>query len=203
MAAELEVVVADDSDHFRRGLTAVLSAEPDIRVVGEAATGDELVELVEELAPDAALVDLRMPGGGGVAAIGRIRRVSPVTRVIVLTVSDDDEDLLSALVAGAHGYLLKDTAIERVARALHEAAQGGSPLSPAAASTLWVAYASLLQEVHQATDRERRVLQLLTRGVEPGAIARDLDLEPQVVAHELLDIAAKADLASRFRVAGR
>lgn len=202
---EIDVVLADDSEHFRHGLSAVLATEPDLHVVGEAADGDTLIDLVDRLAPDVAVVDLRMPGTGGVAAIAAVRAVSPVTRVVVLTVSDDDEDLLAAIVAGAHGYLLKDSAIEQVPIAIREVLEGGAPLSPAVAAALWSEYSSLLAagRVPEALHpTEEGILRLLSQGASPGQIATSLDIPRPVVSHELRDLVEKVHLVSRVVAAG-
>ena len=196
----IEVVLADDSEHFRHGLAAVLRTEPDLRIVGEAASGEELIELVGRHAPDVAVVDLRMPGTGGVAAISAVRAISPVTRVVVLTVSDDDEDLLAAIVAGAHGYLLKDSAIEQVPAAIHDVLEGGSPLSPVVAAALWTEYSSLLAagRIPEALDpNEECVLRLLSNGASPGQIATSLNIPRPVVEHEVRDLVEKVHLAAQ------
>jgi DNA-binding NarL/FixJ family response regulator len=200
----IDVVLADDAEHFRRGLVAVLATEPDLNVVGEAADGAELVDLVERLAPDVAVVDLRMPGIGGLAAIATIHDISPITRIVVLTVSDDDEDLLAAIAAGAHGYLLKDTAIEQVPPAIREVVEGGAPLSPAIAAALWAEYTALLAAGWTPVLRppEVGVLRLMSEGASAGQISTRLDLPPAVVAHELRDLLDKVHLVTRVRTMG-
>src|SRR5947209_12205050 len=110
----IRVVVSDDHELFRRGLKMVLEAEDDIQVVAEAADGQEAVSRVEELAPDVVLMDVRMPRMGGIEATRAIRQLYPTTRIIVLTVSDEQDDLYGAVKAGANGYLLNEVLIEEV-----------------------------------------------------------------------------------------
>ncbi|HEY4402320.1 MAG TPA: response regulator transcription factor, partial [Acidimicrobiia bacterium] len=114
----IRVVIVDDHALFRRGLDLVLSEEPDIKVVGEAADGIEAVHRAEEMAPDVVVMDVRMPRSTGIEAARRIRERLPDTKVIMLTVSDSEEDLYAAVKAGASGYLLKEISIEELADAV-------------------------------------------------------------------------------------
>src|SRR5260370_5487149 len=132
----IDVVLADDADHYRHGLAAVIGGEPDMRLVGEASDGRAAVALVAELVPDVAILDLRMPGMDGVRATRAIRAASPVTRVLMLTVSDDADELRAAFLAGAHGYLLKDADIDEVPVAIRQVAMGAAPLSAPIATAL-------------------------------------------------------------------
>src|SRR5271170_6178813 len=124
----LRVVLADDHHFFREGLRGVL-VEDDITVVGEAANGEEAVALVGKLTPDVLVIDLNMPGSGGVDAIRRIVASSPAVEVVVLTVSADGADVLQALAAGASSYLLKDTRTDELAACIRQAAGGYTVLS--------------------------------------------------------------------------
>src|SRR4051794_13389136 len=127
----IRVVISDDHQLFRRGLKMVLEAEEDIEVVGEAAGGQEALARVEELAPDLVLMDVRMPRMGGIEATRAIRQLFPTTRIIVLTVSDEQDDLYGAVKAGANGYLLKEVSIGEVADAVRKVYAGESLLSAA------------------------------------------------------------------------
>ncbi|HUR22821.1 MAG TPA: response regulator transcription factor, partial [Acidimicrobiales bacterium] len=122
----IRVVISDDHDLFRRGLKMVLEAEEDIEVVAEAADGQEALVRVEELAPDVVLMDVRMPRMGGIEATRLIRQLFPTTRIIVLTVSDEEDDIYGAVKAGANGYLLKEVSIEEVADAVRAVFAGQS-----------------------------------------------------------------------------
>lgn len=198
----IDVVLADDSEHFRRGMEAVLSTDDRLRVVGVAKDGEELIDLVDRLAPDVAVVDLRMPRLDGVAATRAIRAISPVTRVLMLTVSDEDEDLLAAVVAGAHGYLLKETAIEDIPDAILEVTGGGAPLSPPMAAALWHEYSELLgarRTPPVLLARQEQALQLLSQGVATDQIAVGLGVSRMVVEHDLFDAFEKVRLVGGIR----
>src|SRR3979409_71243 len=132
----IRVVIVDDHALFRRGLDLVLSEEPDIKVVGEAADGIEAVHRAEEMTPDVVVMDVRMPRSTGIEAARRIRERLPDTKVIMLTVSDSEEDLYAAVKAGASGYLLKEVSIEELADAVRAAPRGHSLISPSMAAKL-------------------------------------------------------------------
>ncbi|MGH9188580.1 MAG: response regulator [Acidimicrobiales bacterium] len=190
MAVEpIRVLVCDDHELFRRGLRMVLEAEEGIEVVAEAADGGEAVAGVEELAPDVVLMDLRMPRMDGMEATRTIRRLFPTTRIIVLTVSDEDDDLLGAVRAGANGYLLKEVSIEEVADAVRAVVGGKSLLSPALAS-------KLLAELGGGTeatlsDRELEVLRLVALGKGNTEVAEQLGVPESTVRNHLGNILAK------------
>ena len=120
----IRVLIADDQALFRRGLDVVLGIEDHIKVVAEAENGEEAVSKAEELAPDVVLMDVRMPRINGIEAARRIRDISPTTKILMLTVSDEEEDLYEAVKAGATGYLLKEISIEEVANAIRAVVTG-------------------------------------------------------------------------------
>ena len=181
-AQPIRVLVCDDHELFRRGLRMVLEAEEGIEVVAEAADGVEAVGRVEDLAPDVVLMDVRMPRMGGIEATREIRRRFPMTRIIVLSVSDEEDDLYGAFKAGANGYLLKEVSIEEVADAARAVASGQSLLSPSLASRLLAEMGG--DRGDALTDREAEVLRLVARGLETSAIASELGIgEPSVRNH--------------------
>ncbi|MGH9033319.1 MAG: response regulator, partial [Acidimicrobiia bacterium] len=149
-SGSIRVVIVDDHALFRRGLDRVLGDEPDIEVVGEAADGVEAISRVRELTPDIVIMDVRMPRASGIEAARTIRAVTPETKVIMLTVSDLEEDLYEAVKAGVNGYLLKEVAIPEVADAVRAVAAGHSLVSPSMASKLFTEFNVLAQ---QADDR--------------------------------------------------
>src|SRR5262249_50617252 len=128
-AESLRVLIVDDHDLFRTGLRNLLE-EQGVQIVGEAAGGAEAVKIVRELAPDVVVMDLDMPGMGGVDATRHITGIAPLTRVVMLTISEDDSDVMDAILAGACGYLLKDSSIQELMAGSPPAAIGGSPISP-------------------------------------------------------------------------
>ncbi len=125
----IRVVVADDQALFRRGLSVVLAASEDIEVVGEASDGEEAVAKAQELTPDVVLMDVRMPRLSGIEAARHIRRILPATEILMLTVSDEEEDLYESVKAGANGYLLKEIAIEEIAETVRDRSAPGGHLA--------------------------------------------------------------------------
>ena len=148
------MLVVDDHALFRRGLEMVLAQESDIEVVGEAGDGAEAVEKAADLLPDVVLMDVRMPRRSGIEACTGIKDVAPSTRIIMLTISDEEGDLYEAIKAGATGYLLKEISIDEVATAIRAVAGGQSLISPAMASKLLTEFASLMRK-HDERSRSR------------------------------------------------
>ncbi len=159
----IRVLLADDHGLVRDGLTRLLASVSDIEVVAAAADGPEAVRLAEEHRPDVISMDLRMPGMDGSEATRRLLQADPATQVVILTSFSERDEILSALDAGAIGYLLKDAEPDELIRGIRAAAQGDSPLAPKAARTLIGSRSSA--PGHGLTDREREVLRLVTRGL--------------------------------------
>src|ERR1700722_6587227 len=155
----IRVLIADDQALFRRGLYAVLGIEDNIEVVAEAQDGEDAIARAEELAPDVVLMDVRMPRINGIEAARRIRDLLPTTKILMLTVSDEEEDLYEAIKAGANGYLLKEISVEEVAEAIRAVHQGQSLISPSMASKLLTEFTSLSK---QAAEREQFPTPVLT-----------------------------------------
>jgi DNA-binding NarL/FixJ family response regulator len=208
----IRVLVADDHDMFRRGLTIVLESEGDIVVVGEAPDGEVAVAKAAELAPDIILMDVRMPHLDGIAATRRIRRSFPTSRIIMLTVSDEEEDLFAAIKAGANGYLLKAVSIDQVADAVRAVMAGASLLSPTMAAKLVtefsVADASSPDRpgepvsATRLTPQELDVLKRVARGEANGDIADRLGVSESAVRNHVANILAKVQLRSRLDAGG-
>ena len=203
----VRVLVADDHDLFRSGLRTLLE-EHGVHVVGEAATGDAAVRAVRELAPDVVVMDLNMPVLDGVQATREIVATSPLTRVVVLTVSDEDADVMDAILAGACGYLLKDAAIDQLVAGIHAAAVGESLVSPhIAAKVLQRLRASRADtdaaEVIRAelSEREIEVLKLVASGLENAEIAARLHISPKTVKNHLSNIFMKLQFENRIQAA--
>ena len=204
----IRVVISDDHELFRRGLRMVLEAEEDIQVVAEAADGQEAVQRVEELAPDVVLMDVRMPRMGGIEATRLIRQLFPTTRIIVLTVSDEEDDIYGAVKAGANGYLLKEVSIEEVADAVRGVFGGESLISAALASKLLAEFSGQPKAVDdhvptspRLTEREVAVLKLVALGHENVEIARELDVSESTVRNHVANILSKLQLRSQIEPA--
>ncbi|WP_327672121.1 MULTISPECIES: response regulator transcription factor [unclassified Streptomyces] len=196
-AAKLRVVVVDDHTVMRAGVVALLAPEPGIEVVGEADDGRSGVALVEDLHPDVALLDLRMPGLDGVAATERMVAGPSRTRVLILTTYDTDTEIERAVEAGAIGYLLKDTTREQLVDAIRSAARGETVLAPRVAQKL---VAKLRRPTQTAlTAREVDVLTAVADGLSNPDIAKRLVIGEATVKTHLLRIFAKLDVSDRTR----
>ena len=201
------VLVVDDHDLFRTGLRTLLE-EHGVHVVGEASTGDEAVRRARDLAPNVVVMDLNMPGMTGVEATRRIVNSAPLTRIVVLTISDQDNDVLDAIVAGACGYLLKDASIEDLLRGIHAAAVGESLISPhiaakvlqrvRAASTLPGGADAIRSEL---SEREIEVLKLIANGKDNAEIATELFISPKTVKNHISNILMKLQIENRIQAA--
>jgi DNA-binding NarL/FixJ family response regulator len=191
----LSVLIADDHPVVREGLRGMLAAEPGIRIVAEAASGDEAVVLTIRHQPDVVLMDLRMPGGDGVQATAGILAARPGTRVIVLTTYESDADIVRAVEAGAAGYLLKDTPIPDLVTAIRAAARGETVLGPTVAGRL----VSHLRRppVEPLSGRETEVLSLVARGKTNADIGRALFISEATVKTHLLRAFGKLGVSDR------
>ena len=200
----IRVLICDDHDLFRHGLRMVLEVEEGIEVVAEAADGEQAVAKVEELAPDVVLMDVRMPRMGGIEATRVIRQLFPTTRIIVLTVSDEEDDLYGAVKAGANGYLLKEVSIEEVADAVRAVFGGQSLISPSLASKLLNEFGgrtSAPTMPGRLSDRELEVLRMVALGLENPEIAGRLSVPESTVRNHVANILVKLQLRSQIETA--
>ncbi len=198
----LHILIADDHPLFRKGMRALLASLPDIEVVGEAATGDEAITLAATLQPDVILMDLQMPGGGGLAATRQIVQTSPHIRVLVVTLFEDDDSVFTALRAGARGYVLKDVDEAEMLRAIQAVGHGEAIFSPAIATRVLDFFAAARLAVPKEvfptlTEREREILQLIAQGHTNTDIARELSLSAKTVGNYVSNIYSKLQVADR------
>jgi DNA-binding NarL/FixJ family response regulator len=196
-AEGVRVVLADDHDLFRTGLRNLLE-EQDVEVIGEAGNGQDAIRCVRELAPEVVVMDLKMPGIGGVEATRQITAIAPLTRVLVLTISDQDNDVLDAILAGACGYLLKDSSIQELMAGIRAAAIGESLISPLIASKVLrhvrsTSSVPAIAETIRAelSDREIEVLKLIANGKDNAQIAAELHISPKRVKSHIRNILMK------------
>lgn len=201
----LRVVLADDHPVVRGGLRALLDTIDGFEVVGEAADGAAAVREVQLTRPDVVLMDVRMPGVGGVEAARRIRDATPETAVLMLTMYDDDATVFTAMQAGARGYLLKGAEQEEIVAAIRAVASGQAIFGPGVAAQVLGYFATPptgrataeAAPFPELTDRERDILDLLAAGRRTAAIADDLHLSPKTVSNHLTSVFAKLEVADR------
>ncbi|WP_332662993.1 response regulator transcription factor [Aeromicrobium sp.] len=202
------VLVVDDHAVFRAGMMAVLSGMDGIEVVGEAPDGESAVELVSETRPEVVLMDLRMPGMGGLVATSQITEKHPGVAVIVLTMNDDPDSVFAALRAGARGYLLKESGADDVERTIAAVARGEAVFGPRVAEQVVGFFAGAAsrrgpEAFPELTAREREVLDLVARGLDNASIARRLFLSEKTVRNRVSDVLTKLQVASRAEAVAR
>lgn len=204
----LHILIVDDHPLFRKGMRTLLESLPDLRVIGEAATGQEAIDKAASLQPDLVLMDLQMPDGGGLHATQMITTTSPHIKVLVVTLFEDDDSVFAALRAGARGYILKDAKEDEMLRAIRAVASGEAIFSPAIAVRLMDYFAtqqaSIPKEVFpELTEREREILNLIARGETNSAIAEHLTISLKTVRNHVANIYSKLQVADRAQAAIR
>jgi DNA-binding NarL/FixJ family response regulator len=194
----------DDQELFRRGLTMLLSVEPDIQIVGEAGDGATAAALAAASSPDIVLMDVRMPKLSGIEAITAVRNAAPDARIVMLTVSDEEADLYEAIKGGASGYLLKDASTDEVAQAVRVVADGQSLISPSMAMKLLDEFKQMSRTdrsqpaTPRLTERELEVLRLVAQGLNNREIAKQLFISENTVKNHVRNILEKLQLHSRM-----
>ena len=207
-AEPIRAMIVDDHALFRRGLEMVLEEEPDIELVGQASDGAEAVEKAAESLPDVVLMDIRMPRSSGIEACRAMKEEAPSAKIVILTISDEEEDLFEAIRAGASGYLLKDIPLDEVADAVRAVHGGQSLINPSMAGKLLTEFATLAnrdneeraQEVPapRLTEREMQVLKLVARGMNNRDIAKELFISENTVKNHVRNILEKLQIHSRM-----
>ena len=203
----VRVLVVDDHDLFRKGLCRLIGQEDGLTVVGEARSGDAAVRGAAELLPDVVVMDLNMPGISGVEATRRLLEVSPHSAVLMLTATDDEENVINAVLAGASGYLLKDAKLSEIVRGVWAAATGQSLIAPRVAGGLLARLRRPTprkqpeQKPPALSPRELDVLRLLVAGCETIEIGRRLHLSPSTVKHHVSSTLEKLGVDNRVQAA--
>jgi len=198
LTSVIRIVIADDHPIFRKGITFSLSSFDDLDVVGQASTGEEALQLCKELQPDVVLIDLKMPGQGGVATIRALHEDLPEVQTIALTNFQWGELVEEAISSGAIGYLLKDVAEEELAKSIRLAHQGVPTLAPEAGKALVEMVANRTPQLgHNLTKRERQVLALMVQARSNHEIAHELVITPATVKFHVRRIRSKLGTSSR------
>jgi DNA-binding NarL/FixJ family response regulator len=202
---EIHTLIADDHPIFRDGLRALLESVPDMQVVGEAASGDEVLARAAALQPDVILMDIKMPGLNGIEATRRILQTNPHIRVLILTMFEDDESVFAAMRAGARGYLLKGAVQEETLRAIRAVASGEAIFGPAVAERLMRYFSSTrsggksgpARFFPELTEREYEILALIAQRKSNAEMASSLVLSPKTVRNHVSNILSKLQVADR------
>ena len=204
----IRVLIADDHALFRHGLEMVLNDEDGIELVGQACDGAEAVQMAGEAVPDVVLMDIRMPKTSGIEAARRMKEVAPSAKIVILTISDEEEDLFEAIRAGASGYLLKDIPLDEVADAVRSVYGGQSLINPSMAGKLLTEFATLAKRddeeraqelpAPRLTEREMQVLKLVARGMNNRDIAKELFISENTVKNHVRNILEKLQIHSRM-----
>src|SRR5215467_1971533 len=207
-AEPIRTLIVDDHALFRRGLEMVLESEPGIELVGEAGDGEEAVRVAGESLPDVVLMDIRMPRSSGIEACRALKDVAPSAKIVMLTISDEEEDLFAAIRAGASGYLLKDIPLDEVAGAVRAVHGGQSLINPSMAAKLLTEFAALARRDEEEppqqvpaprlTEREIEVLRLVARGMNNRDIAKELFISENTVKNHVRNILEKLQIHSRM-----
>lgn len=194
MSEKIKIFVADDHPIVREGLVAVLETQADFEIVGEAADGQEVIEKVAETDANILFLDLAMPRKDGVQVIEFLQQQNSPTKVIIFTVFDTDERIITAIKAGAKGYLLKGASRQEIFNAVRVVSQGGSLLQPAIASKV---FQHISQDVAALSPREMEVLKLLSKGLKNSTLAQELFISERTVKFHVSAILGKLGVKNR------
>lgn len=203
MTEPIRIVIADDHPLFREGVSHSLAAEPDLAVVGQAGSGEETLRLTTELAPDVVLLDIGMPGWGGLVTVEKLSQACPATNVVMLTAFDDEDRLLAAFKGGARGYVVKGVGVHDLANIVRLVAAGDVYVSRSLA-------ASLLSELtgnrpqdplSELSEREHQVLSLVAEGLTNREIGERVHLAEKTVKNHMTNILGKLRVRSRVEAA--
>ena len=203
MTEAIRVLVVDDHPLFRQGVVQALGSERDLKIVGEAASGEEALTLACALLPDVVLLDISMPGWGGLITVEKITTACPATVIVMLTVSEDKDKLLTAFKAGARAYVLKGVSARELGNVLRAAVAGEVYVSPSLASEMLVSLTrgKAPDPLQELTDREREILSLIGNGLTNREIGERIFLSEKTIKHYVTNILQKLQVRSRVEAA--
>jgi DNA-binding NarL/FixJ family response regulator len=199
---KISILIADDEPSFRSGLRALLKSANELALVGEAATGGEVIRLAADLQPDMILMDINMPGVNGIEATRRILNTSPHIGILILTMFEDDDSVFAAMRAGARGYLLKGVLKAEILRAIQTVSAGGVVFGAAIAQRMMRYFAGIkpvgpADLFPELTDREREILSMIAQGRNNAEIAQRLTLSSKTIRNHITNIFSKLQVADR------
>lgn len=205
---KIRILVCDDHEILRKGIVQLLKLQSGFQVIGEAANGVEVVKMAETLRPDVILMDVQMPEMDGIKAVERIRDKDKAVKIIMLTISDDDEDLFNAIKNGANGYLLKNMNLEELFSHVKKVYDGETPFSPGLANKVLLQFSQMAHSVkeqekpdYDLTVREKEVLKLVSQGKSNKYIAENLYISEHTVKKHLQHILEKLHVSNRYEAA--
>jgi len=203
MSQSIEILVVDDHPLFRQGVVGSLALVADFKVVGETSSGEEALALALELMPDVVLLDVSMPGWGGIVTAEKMALACPATAVVMLTAADDKDKLLAALKAGARGYVLKGVSAKELADVVRAACAGEVYVSPSIAAEMLVSLTrgKAPDPLQELTEREREILQLIGTGLTNREIGEKIFLSEKTIKHYVTNILQKLQVRSRVEAA--
>jgi DNA-binding NarL/FixJ family response regulator len=207
-APPIRILIADDHQLFRDGLKALLLSAPDAQIVGEATTGEEVINLASKLQPDVILMDLQMPGVNGIEATRQIIQTNSHLKILMVTMFEDDHSVFAAMRAGAQGYVLKGAKHAEMLRAIRAVSNGEAIFSPSIAARMMDFFANmrpaqLPQSFPELSDREREVLDLIAQDYKNADIAAKLFISPKTARNHVSNILGKLQVADRAEAAAR
>jgi DNA-binding NarL/FixJ family response regulator len=203
MADPVRVLVADDHPLFREGVVHSLSSEPDLAVIGQAASGEEALRLARDLLPDIVLLDIDMPGLDGLMTAEKITAACPAVKIVMLTVFENEDKMLAAFKAGARGYVLKGVSARELANVVRAAAQGEVYVSPSLAAEILIALTRShpVDPLEELTEKELEILKLVGRGLTNREIGQKLHLAEKTIKHYITNILQKLQVRNRVEAA--
>lgn len=203
MTQSIEILVVDDHPLFRQGVVGSLALVPDFKVVGETSSGEDALALALGLMPDVVLLDVSMPGWGGIVTAEKMALACPATAIVMLTAADDKDKLLAALKAGARGYVLKGVSAKELADVVRAACAGEVYVSPSIAAEMLVSLTrgKAPDPLQELTEREREILQLIGTGLTNREIGEKIFLSEKTIKHYVTNILQKLQVRSRVEAA--